>query len=51
MVQYTYKHEKVILNNKCKISAPTWNEKFEKLGKSYSVLDVQDYFEYIIKKT
>ena len=34
-------------NNKFKISAPTWNDKFELLGGSYSVSDIQDYFEYI----
>ena len=34
-------------NNKCKISAPTWNDKFELPDGSYSVSDIQDYFEYI----
>ena len=29
---------------------PTWNEKFELPDASYSVSDIQDYFEYIIKK-
>ena len=33
-----------------KISAPKWNEPFELLHGSYSVLDVQDYFENILKK-
>ena len=37
-------------NNKFKISAPTWNEEFESPDGSYSVSDIQDYFEYIIKK-
>ena len=37
-------------NNKFKISTPTWNDKFELRGGSYSVLDIQDYFEYILKK-
>ena len=37
-------------NNKFKISAPTWNEEFELLDESYSILDIQDYFEYIFKK-
>ena len=32
-----------------KISAPTWNEEFELPDGSYSVADIQDYFEYIIK--
>ena len=30
-------------------SAPTWNEKFELPNGSYSVSDIQDYFEHIIK--
>ena len=37
-------------NNEFKISAPTWNEEFELPDGSYSVADIQDYFEYIIKK-
>ena len=37
-------------NNKFKISAPTWNDEFDLLDGSYSILDIQDYFEYIIKK-
>ena len=37
-------------NNKFKISAPTWNDKFDFPVGSYSISDIQDYFEYIIKK-
>ena len=37
-------------NNKFKISAPTWNGKFELPDGSYSVSNIQDYFEYILKK-
>ena len=37
-------------NSKFKISAPTWNDKFELHDGSYSVSDIQDYFEYILKK-
>ena len=37
-------------NNKFKILAPTWNDKFELPDGSYSVSDIQDYFEYILKK-
>ena len=33
-----------------KISAPTWNYEFDLLDGSYSISDVQDQFEYIIKK-
>ena len=36
-------------SNKFKISAPTWNDKFELPDGSYSVSDIQDYFEYILK--
>ena len=37
-------------NNKFKISAPTWNDEFNLPDGSYSFSDIQDYFEYIIKK-
>ena len=37
-------------NNKFKISAPTWSEEFELPDGSYSISDIQDYFEYILKK-
>ena len=37
-------------NNKFKISGPAWNDKFELPDGSYSVSDIQDYFEYIFKK-
>ena len=37
-------------NSKFKISAPTWNDKFELPDGSYSISDIQDYFEYILKK-
>ena len=32
------------------MSAPTWNKKFELPDESYSVSDIQKYFEYILKK-
>ena len=48
---YTWKNIKSSYkNNKFKISAPTWNDKFELPDGSYSVSDIQDYFEYILKK-
>ena len=34
-------------NNKFKIYAPTWNDKFQLPDGSYSVSDFRDYFEYI----
>ena len=37
-------------NNKFKISAPTLVDEFELPDGSYSILDIQDYFEYILKK-
>ena len=37
-------------NNKFEISAKTWNEEFELSDGSYSVSDIQNYFEYILKK-
>ena len=37
-------------NNQFKKSAPTWNERLDLPDESYSVSDIQDYFEYIIKK-
>ena len=50
-IYYTWKNIKSSYNNnKLKISAPTWNDKFELPDGSYSVPDVQDYFEYILKK-
>ena len=37
-------------NNKFKTSTPTWNEEFTLPDGSYSVSDIQDYFQYILKK-
>ena len=37
-------------NNKFKIPAPTWSEEFELPDGSYLISDIQDYFEYILKK-
>ena len=37
-------------NNEFRMSAPTWNKKFELLDESYSVSDIQKYFGYILKK-
>ena len=50
-IYYTWKNIKSSYNNnKFKISTPTWSEEFELPDGSYSVLDIQDYFEYILKK-
>ena len=37
-------------NNKFKISTRTWNDVFDLPDSSYSIEDMQDYFEFIIKK-
>ena len=50
-IYYTWKNIKSSYNNnKFKISAPTWDEEFELPDGSYSISDIQDYFEYILKK-
>ena len=50
-IYYTRKNIKSSYNNnKFKISAPTWNEEFKLADGSYSVSDIQDYFEHILKK-
>ena len=49
-IYYTRKNIKTSYkNNKLKISAPTWNNKFELPDGSYSVSDIQFYFDYILK--
>ena len=48
---YTWKNIKSAdNNNKFKISAPAWNDTFYLPDGSYSIEDIQDYFELIIKK-
>ena len=50
-IYYTWKDIKNSYNNnKFKISVLTWNDKFELPDGSYSVSDMQDYFQYILKK-
>ena len=50
-LNYTWKNiKRSYKNNKFKISAPTGNEEFELPDGSYSVSDIQDHFEYILKK-
>ena len=49
-IYYTWKNIKSSYNNnKFKTSAPTWSDKFELPDGSYSVSDIQDCFEYILK--
>ena len=50
-IYYTLKNIKTEYNNnKFKMSAPTWNETFDLPDGSYTTDDIQDYFEFIIKK-
>ena len=50
-IYYTWKNAKSSYNNnKFKISAPTRSKEFELPDGSCSVSDIQDYFEYILKK-
>ena len=47
---YTWKNiKKSYKNNKFKLSVPTWNEEFKLPDGSYSISDIQNYFEYIFK--
>ena len=49
-IYYTWKNIKSEYNNnKFKIFAPTWNETFDLPHGFYSIADIQDYFEFIIK--
>ena len=50
-IYYTWKNIKTEYNNnKFEIFAPTWNETFDLPDGSYTINDIQDYFEFIIKK-
>ena len=47
-IYYTWKKIKLEYNNNK--SAPTWNDNFDLPHGSYCIADIQDYFEFIIKK-
>ena len=50
-VYYTWRNKKSSYkNNKFEISAPTWSDEFQLPNGSYSISDIQNYFEYIPKK-
>ena len=44
-IYYIWKNIKKPYKNKFKMSTPTWNDKFELPDGSYSVSDIEDYFE------
>ena len=51
-IYYTWKNIKSEYNNnKFKSFAPSWNDTFDLSDGSYSIAVIQDYFEFIIKKT
>ena len=50
-IYYTQKNIKSAYNtNKFKVSIPTWNHKFDLPDRSYSISEIQNYLEFIIKK-
>ena len=50
-IYYTYKNVKESYkNNEFKISFPTWTEEFELPDGSYSVSDIHNYFQNILKQ-
>ena len=50
-IYYTWKNvNSSYNNNKFRISAATWSEEFELQDGTYSIPDIQDYFECIFKK-
>ena len=49
-IYYTWKNIKSEYENKFKISAPTWIDTFDLPDGSYLMSEIQDYFEFVIKK-
>ena len=50
-IYYTWKNIKsAYSDNKFKTSAPTWNDTFDLTDGSYSITDIQNHVEFIIKK-
>ena len=51
-IYYTWKNIKsAYSDNKFKTSAPTWNDTFDLTDGSYSITDIQNHVEFIIKKS
>ena len=51
-IYYTWKNIKSEYNNnRFKIHVPAWDKKFDLPDGSYSTENIENYFEYIIKKT
>ena len=49
-IYYTWRNIESACNYKFKISTPTWNDTFDLPDVSYSIANIQGYFEFIIKK-
>ena len=50
-IYYTWRNTKSShKSNEFKISTPTWSDEFELPDGSYSISDIQDYFEHILKE-
>ena len=50
-IYYTWKNiRQQYKHNNLQVIAPAWNDEFELPDGFYSVSDIQDYIEYIIKK-
>ena len=50
-IYYTWKNlKRSYRNNIFKISAPIWNKEFELPDGSYSISDIENYFQYTLKK-
>ena len=50
-IYYTWKNIKSAYNNnKCKIYVPIWTDELDLSDGSYCIADIQDYFDFIIKK-
>ena len=49
-IYYTWKYIRPEYNNNKLKPAPTWNDTFDLPDSSYSIADIQDYFEFVIKK-
>ena len=51
-IYYTWKNiTSTYSSNRFRVSAPIWNDEFDLPDGSYSISDIQDYFEFIIKNT
>ena len=47
---HVQKYQTTVQKNKPRTIAPTWNDEFALPGGSYSVSDIEDYIEHIMKQ-